>query len=328
MGNIETVQIVGFSLFSGAAALVVTAFIYVLVQAILKLQKQYKIFERKEQQQKQSSLIPPSEKPKTRRSFRIAFIDRTIWYYVILFAICLILVILYVALWEGQGISITITLQIVNWGRWVAFSIIAALFIGYVSFHISTEDEIKYRSVDVQYNTSKSFYAQVFFATLFAVSSMVSIVFATLSQNNSSRIFWIVISCIFAALSLIFHFIPRNSFFEIYYDIPSSSSSSSYNKRNTQSTDQIRLGYPMSIQRIVLLTMVLAFFLLNILIWFLSNSNEFVVNGLTLYYESLSYLILDSILIYMAVLWAFVCAFKDEHQIDMYEEQMVIKKNK
>jgi len=336
MDNLDIVRVVGLALFAFAVIINVFSFLYVLIKSTLRIQSI--------KDPSSSSKASPLQKQGHPRYtiYRIAYIDKTIWYYVTLFSICFILTFLYAALWQGQGTVTTITMKIVNWARWVAFSIIAALFIGYTTYHLVEEDRISNDlNSSINMNSRKSmnassdslingsFYLQIFFAVLFAVFSMIFIYFATLSQTTSTRILSIIFSCISAAVVVVFLFIPRNSFFQKIYYLSSSSSatpapsspSTTYRKSPINNPDKpsvVRTGYPMSIQRIILYTFVLLFFLLNILIWLISDSNEIITNGngLTLLYEAVSYLITDSIFVYTATIWALVVALKQKFEVE------------
>lgn len=222
----------------------------------------------------------------------------SIWGFFTLFTISLVYLYLYASLYEEQGMQPKPFGVIVIYSRWIALSITTGIAIFYINYQ-----------TDIwEYN--KSFKIQGLYSIFFGVFSMIFIVFATLTLSTSSKIFSMISSIISALISLTLIFFPKNIFFDTRL----------VNDKNIRYEGQktIFKSIPQfGIARIVFIIAYILYYILNIIVWFFSESNEIATTTtLDLTGESITYLVFDVILIYFFTFISLILAFYNKPKIE------------
>lgn len=198
-----------------------------------------------------------------------------------LFTICCIFIFLYASLWEDQGITLkpTIPLVIVVSGRWIAIAVIFGLVFLYTSFSIELWEV-------------KSFKAQGFYSILYSVFSISCIYLATtFALTTISKAFLMTSSCISLIIALLLYFLPNDTII-------------GYNK-------YVRDEY---YYRIFIIIMIAIYYILNFIIWFISESNQIQLS-LDLTQESIAYLSIDSIVVSLFTIISLYATFMKKPRI-------------
>jgi len=226
--------------------------------------------------------------------FQLVTQNFSIWGFFTLFTICLVLTYLYTAIWQNQGIALKPFGIIVVYGRWVALSIVTGLFI-----------------ISTSFRENKSFKAKYFFETFFGVVSIVFIILATLTIPLSSKIFSIVSSMIAALITIILCFLPSNKFFE-----------KDFRKKGKfyQTSILKTKNFQLNSKRTFFTIYIIIVYITNIIIWFTSESNEIISNGLNLTNETIAYLVVDVVLIYSLTIYAFFVSIIKRPTIDIMKK--------
>lgn len=280
MITLDIIHVVGLSVFLFFS--VINTIIFIIKMLLIR------IFIRKELELKQNI--------KTNGIDIYNEIHPTIWGYFTLSTASLIFAFLYAALWQGIGITQKPSTAMVQYGRWIALAIVAGLFIFYSSYKIyiiNTHSSIH----------QSSFKIQSLFSIFYGIFSMLFLTFATLAQTLASRILLIVASILSVVIFIILLFIPTNTFFEINYVV---------NKKfhRIPKGSNFKSGTPIDINRTVFILVTLAYYIINIIIWFISESNEFLTsNGLNFDNESIAYLVLDFLYICFLTIYTSITAF-------------------
>lgn len=275
MDTLNNIRISGLALFAFASLLNLLSFIYRIIWSFHILKKHIK------------------PKSTFKSIYVVKSLNFSIWGYFTLFSICLILTYLYAALWQMQGMALKPFGIIVNYGRWVAWSIIFGLGILYI-----------YLQNENWYN--KSFKTQGFYSVFWGVISMVTIIFATLTLTNSSKIFSMVSSMIAAFISLSLLFFPNNIFFELDFIF--------INHKSHHETIFHTGSHPKLIRTLFVIALIL-WYIANIIIWFFSESNEIVTSSLLDFTnEAIAYLVFDSLLIYFFTIYSMFSSYLHKPQ--------------
>jgi hypothetical protein len=190
-----------------------------------------------------------------------------------LFTICCILLFLYAALWQDQGVTLKSSVIVVS-GRWIALSIIYAISILYID-----------ASLNLWYK--KTYQAQVFYSVFYAVISIVLIYLATIYEPSSisislvsAKAFLMTSSIISILISISLYFLPYNTLIG-YFDAHWQRHKKEYKEFN------YRTSY---------FVIMLIYYITNFIIWFVSESNE-INSSLDLTQETIAYLVIDAIII-------------------------------
>lgn len=190
-----------------------------------------------------------------------------------LFTICCILLFLYAALWQDQGVTLKASVIVVS-GRWIALSIVYAISILYID-----------ASLNMWYK--KTYQAQAFYSVFYAVISIVLIYLATIYEPSSITIslssaksFLMTMSIISILLSISLYFLPYNTLIG-YFDAHWHRHKKEYKEFN---------------YRTFYFIIMIIYYITNFIIWFVSESNE-INSSLDLTQETIAYLVTDAIII-------------------------------
>ena len=229
--------------------------------------------------------------------YYIATDNFSIWGFFTLFTISLIYLYLYASLYEEQGMQPKPLGVIVIYSRWIVLSIITGIAIFYINYQLDIWE----------YN--KSFKIQGLYSVFFGVFSMIFIVFATLTLTTSSKIFSMVSSMISALLSLLLIFFPKNIFFDTQW----------VSYKYTKYPDRLSIfkSIPQfTIARMVFIIAYFLYYVLNVIVWFFSESNEIATTTtLDLTNESITYLVFDVVLIYFFTIISLILSIYNKPKI-------------
>ena len=241
--------------------------------------------------------LTKNENIRTKYKKDIARWDRFKWVVFGIFVISLLYSVMYAGLWLGQGLFIKLNGLIINWGRWLLVSFVALIFVYITTFIISDKSISK---------------AHAFFATFWAVVVILSLLAATWSQTDETRILWLVFSIISALITGALLVFPVNMFLShkeihrksidplIYSNMHTSSSITTTNGRQLGERQKSDLVKPKNsvynFTRIIFFSVILFAYWCYLLIWLLSESNE-LINAINFDGEAIAYLVLDFILL-------------------------------
>jgi hypothetical protein len=225
----------------------------------------------------------------------IATDNFSLWGIFTLVTISLIYLYLYASLYENQGMQPKPSLVIVIYSRWIVLAITVAISIFYINYQIDIWE----------YN--KSFKIQGLYSIFYGVFAMIFIVFATLTIPTSSKIFSMVASMISAFVSVVLIFFPKNIFFDTQWI--------SYKYIKYPDKLSIFKSIPQyTLTRMIFIIAYVLYYILNIITWFLSESNE-ICDILDLTGESITYLVFDVLLIYFFTIISLILSIKNKPKI-------------
>lgn len=280
MDTLHLSRVVGIGLFGLAAILNLFSTFYRLYLSLKKLSK-YQFVKKKD--------LP--------ELYYIATDNFSLWGFFTLFTLSLIYLYLYASLYEEQGLQPKPMGVIVVYSRWIVLAITTGISIFYINYQIDIWE----------YN--KSFKIQGLYSVFFGVFSMIFIVFATLTLSTSSKIFSMVSSMISALIALLLIVFPKNIFFDTQWI------AYKYNKYPDRLS--IFKSIPQfSVARIVFIIAYFLYYILNIMTWFFSESNE-ISESTTLDFtgEAITYLVFDLALIYFFTIISLILSIKNKPKI-------------
>jgi len=268
--NLEIIYLVGTSLFTIAAVLMLIAYVWKIyrIEQFLFISLRRKRIRRGGITGEDGGGTGKMKLEKLKLRWQ-----RFFWVFMCLFVGIIFMIMLYASLFFGQGKLVKITGAIVIWSRWI-FLAAGALFLTSCAGIVA---DLTLR--------------QTYFATVFGVLTMIFLFVATLSQTLSTRSIWVVGSLVTAFFTTFFLLFPINGVYRIKIYTPAE-------ERNLDGGSKMRrrIRRIMGRKRTIFIVVLAAAYFFNILIWVLSKSNEFVpIFGDLL--ENIGYLILDIFLV-------------------------------
>jgi hypothetical protein len=259
MNELNNILIAGFSIFYIVGAVAIAALCYFVVSSYEAVRE-----------------FPPEK-------FKVTW-SKSLWLYFVSIFSFLAFGTLYLLQYYGQGFSIKPNLLVVVWMRWVWVLISGGLFLAVLNY--------------VMRSGKNQGTAQAFFSVCFYLLSIGGLLTATLSQSEPLRVIWIVVSIVSFMISILLTCWPDSILWgENYQDVKQImfSQCSMYEilmKSLPRKHREASILLWEFIYRFVILIQICVAYVGYIIIWFLSDSNEFT-DVATLNTTMLVYLLMD-----------------------------------
>jgi len=179
--------------------------------------------------------------------------------------------ILYLSMYLQQGYSSRDTAPSLTmmWERWLILALVGFLFSRCLTYIMTINS-------DDEQSFTLVFLYTLAYLTLFP---------ATISQLFETRLLWTIVSIVSFLTALLFYVFPNNKFACLYH---------------TPSRMQYHKPF---------ICFILFYYVYNIIIYFISNSNEYTSNGLNFLAEATAYLVGDVLFLLGFALIILVCTF-------------------
>lgn len=199
----------------------------------------------------------------------------TRWLYPLLFIGLLLMGVLYLSMFLGQGIALRPNLLMVMWERWVILTIVAFLYSVALNYALTG---VPKKRLSAQLDE------QAFFMVFLYTFAYAALIGAVLSQAFQTRLMWTIVSIVAFVLAILFYIYPSNKF-NCAYHIAS------------------RFSY----YKLFFVFLVLAY-VYNLIIYFLAASNEYS-DVLDFHQEVIAYLVGDTVFMLLFALVVLAATF-------------------